>query len=269
MDELPALDLHLLAGSLGAEIHGLDLADVSAGKLDAIWQAFLKHHVLVFRDQKLEPQQQIEFGQRLGELFVHPIVPHLEGYPEIVPIQNFGKKRSLTEVWHSDVTFDPTPPLASALLAIELPPYGGDTIFANQHAVYDSLSAGMKAMLGGLRAIHTGAGLGAAAGKGESWREQGQLHPVVRTHPETGRPALYVNPAFTVAFEDMTVAESAPLLRYLFSAAHVPDVCYRHRWLPGDLVMWDNRSVQHYAVHDHGDAARTMHRITIKGDAPR
>ena len=258
-----------LAGSLGAEIRGCDLAHLEDGEFERIHAAFLEFHVLAFRDQKLEPAQQIEFGARWGELYVHPIVPHLEGFPEIVPIANYGKKRSLTEVWHSDVSFDPTPPMASALRAVELPPYGGDTIFANQHAAYEGLSDGMKRMLKGMRAIHTGSGLATASGKGESWREHGQTHPVVRIHPETGRPALYVSPAFTVAFEDMTRAESEPLLHFLNEAGHAPDVTYRHRWQAGDMVMWDNRSVQHFAVHDHGDATRTLHRITIKGDVPR
>ncbi len=264
-----SIDVNPLSGSLGAEIRGLDLADVDPAEFAAIQSAFLEHHVLAFRDQKLTPEQQIAFGRRWGELSIHPIVPHLDGHPEIVPITNSGKKRSLTEIWHSDVSFDPTPPKASGLLVVEVPPFGGDTLFANQHLAYDRLSGGMKAMLSGLRAIHSGAGLGAAMGKAETWREHGQVHPVVRTHPETGRPALYVNPGFTVAFEDMTIAESKPLLDLLHAAGHAPDVCYRHRWQPGDLVMWDNRSVQHHAVHDHGDAIRTMHRITIIGDAPR
>ena len=264
-----SIDIHRLSGSLAAEIRGVDLAQLESSEFDAIHTAFLEHHVLAFRDQKLSPEQQIAFGKRWGELYVHPIVPHLDGHPEIVPITNFGKKRSLTEVWHSDVSFDPTPPMASGLLAVELPPFGGDTLFANQHLAYDRLSAGMKAMLAGLRATHSGAGLGAATGKADDWREQGQSHPVVRTHPETGRRALYVNPGFTVAFDDMTIAESKPLLDLLHEIGHAPDVCYRHRWQAGDFVMWDNRSVQHHAVHDHGDAPRTMHRITIVGDAPR
>jgi len=264
-----SIDVNRLCGSLGAEIRGVDLASLEPADFDAIRRAFLEHHVLAFREQKLTPEQQIAFGRRLGELYIHPIVPHLDDHPEIVPITNFGKRRSLTEVWHSDVSFDPTPPMASGLLAVELPPFGGDTLFANQHLAYDRLSDGMKSMLSGLRATHSGAGLGAATGKGDDWREQGQLHPVVRKHPETGRRALYVNPAFTVAFLDMTIAESRPLLDLLHEAGHAPDICYRHRWLPGDLVLWDNRSVQHYAVHDHGDATRTMHRFTVVGDQPR
>lgn len=270
---------HPLTGTLGAEIRGIDLADLAQSEFEAIRAAFLEHHVLVFRDQKLTPEQQIEFGQRFGSLYVHPIVPHLENHPEIVPITNNGKARSITEYWHSDVSFAPEPPCASGLLAIELPPRGGDTLFSDQHIAYERLSEGMKEMLGGLRALHTGQGLAystaQAAGNADakaaskSWKTNAQAHPVVRTHPETGRKALYVNPSFTVAFENMTIAESQPLLRFLYKAGQSPDLCFRHRWLPGDLVLWDNRSAQHYAVHDHGDAPRIMHRITICGDAPR
>ena len=264
-----SLETKPLSGSLGAEILGVDLARLEAPEFGQIREAFLEHHVLVFRDQKLTPEQQIEFGRLWGELFIHPIVPHLPDYPEIVPIVNSGKRKSLTEIWHSDVSFSAKPPMASGLLAVTLPSYGGDTIFANQHKAYDLLSEGMKTMLDGLRAIHSGTGLASASGKRDAWKEHGQDHPVVRTHPETGRKALYVSPAFTVALEDMTLEESRPLLGYLNEAGHAPDVCYRHRWQTGDLVLWDNRSVQHYAVHDHGKAERTMHRITIMGDTPR
>jgi len=266
---MTSIDVVPLSGSLGAEVRGVDLASLGAGGFEAVHAAFLEHHVLAFRDQKLTPKQQIAFGRRFGELHVHPIVPHLPGYPEILAIVNLGKARTITETWHSDVSFERTPPMASGLYAIELPAAGGDTLFANQHEAWERLSDGMKHLLGGLRAIHTGAGLGAVTGKGDAWREHAQTHPVVRTHPESGRKALYVNPAFTVAFESMTVAESQPLLRFLYEAGHAPDLCYRHRWLPGDLVLWDNRSVQHYAVHDHGDAPRTLHRVTVIGDEPR
>jgi taurine dioxygenase len=264
-----AIHVRPLSGTLGAELRGLDLANLEAHEFAAIHAAFLGHHVLAFRDQKLTPDEQIAFGRRFGELHVHPIVPHIEGHPEIIAIVNLGKARTITETWHSDVSFERKPPMASALYARTLPPVGGDTLFANQHVAYERLSGGMQAMLAGLRAIHTGAGLGAATGRSEAWREHAQTHPVVRIHPETGRRALYVNPGFTVAFEDMTLAESQPLLRFLYEAGHTPDLCYRHRWLPGDLVLWDNRSVQHYAVHDYGEAKRTLHRVTIVGDEPR
>ncbi|MCG8591301.1 MAG: TauD/TfdA family dioxygenase [Proteobacteria bacterium] len=264
-----SLDCVRLSGALGAEVRGVDLAAVDEPLFEEIHRAFLEHHVLVFRDQKLTPEQQIEFGERWGELHIHPIVPHLKGYPPILAIVNLGKQRAITEIWHSDVTFAETPPMASLLYAIDVPEAGGDTLFANQHAAYERLSPGMKALLDGLRAVHSGRGLGAATGKAEEWQLQGQLHPVVRTHPETGRKALFVNLAFTVGFEDMTAEESHPLLHYLCRQAVTPDVTMRHAWRKGDLVMWDNRSVQHYAVHDYGDAARTLHRVTVIGDAPR
>ncbi|MDX1650342.1 MAG: TauD/TfdA family dioxygenase [Myxococcota bacterium] len=263
------LDLTRLSGALGAEIRGVDLAEVTDGLFARIHRAFLAHHVLVFRDQKLTPEQQIAFGSRFGTLHVHPIVPHLPGHPPILPIVNRGKRRTITEVWHSDVTFEARPPMASLLYALELPEAGGDTMFANQHRAFERLSPGMQRLLEGLRAVHTGRGLAAVTGKGDDWREHGQLHPVVRTHPETGRKALFVNRGFTVAFEDMTPPESRPLLDFLVAHATAPDLVDRHRWLPGDLVMWDNRSVMHYAVHDHGDAPRTLHRVTVEGDVPR
>lgn len=267
---MPApLEVVRLAGSLGAEVRCADLADLPAEHVESIHRAFLEHHVLAFRDQKLDPDQLVAFGRRLGTLFVHPIVPHIPGHPEVIEIRNRGKRHTITEVWHSDVTFDPRPPMASALYALEVPEAGGDTLFANQHLAYERLSPGLKHLLDGLRAVHSGRGLGAVVGKGEAWRNQGQLHPVVRTHPETGRRALFVNRGFTVAFEDMTPAESRPLLELLFERATTPDLTCRHRWRPGDLVMWDNRSVQHYAIHDHGDAPRVLHRITVEGDAPR
>jgi taurine dioxygenase len=264
-----AIQIVRLAGALGAEVVGADLADLDEPSFGAIHKAFLDHHVLLFRDQKLSSGQLVGFGERWGTLFIHPIVPHLDGVPEVIPIVNRGKRRTITEVWHSDVSFSERPPMASALYALEVPEAGGDTLFANQHAAYDGLSPGLQRMLDGMRAVHSGSGLGAVVGKGADWKEHGQLHPVVRTHPETGRKALYVSPGFTVALEDMERDESLPLLELLFDRATRPDLTMRHHWRPGDLVMWDNRSVMHYAIHDHGDARRVMHRITVEGDVPR
>jgi len=261
-----------LSGALGAEVRGLDLAHLSDEQFAAIRAAFLEHHVLVFREQRLTPEQQIAFGQRFGELHVHPIVPHLDGYPPILAIPNLGKKRTITEIWHSDVTFEEKPPLASILYAVEVPDVGGDTMFANQHLAYERLSPGMQRLLAPLKAVHSGGGL-AAATRGrpgaEAWKLQGQHHPVVRTHPETGRKALFVSRAFVVGLADMTPHESEPLLSYLYAHCTTPDLTMRHSWRKGDVVMWDNRSVQHYAVHDYGDARRTMHRVTVIGDVPR
>ncbi len=266
-----ALDIQPLAGHLGAELRGVDVAQLDESgdrAFEALRRAFLEHHVLVLRDQKLAPEQLIAFGRRWGPLLVHPIVPHIEGYPEVIEIRNLGKRRTITEVWHSDVTFAERPPAISMLHALEMPAAGGDTLFANQHEAYERLSKGMQGLLDGLRAVHTGAGLGSVFGKGDDWRTHGVVHPVVRTHPETGRKALYVNAAFTVAFEDMTPEESRPLLRFLLDGGTLLDLTVRHAWRPGDLVMWDNRSVMHHAIHDHGDATRTLHRITVEGDEP-
>jgi len=258
-----------LSGALGAEVHGVDVTALAPPDFEAVHQLFLEHHVLVFRDQKLTPEQQIDFGERWGPLLIHPIIPHVPDHPPIVAIENLGKRRTLTEFWHSDVTFEPRPPAVTLLYALDIPPAGGDTLFANQHAAYDRLSPGMKQMLEGMRAVHSGRGLGTTAGKGEAWAHQGEVHPVVRTHPETGRKALFVNSGFTIAFEDMTAEESRPLLSQLCRQAVTPDLTMRHGWHEGDLVMWDNRSVQHYAIHDHGDTPRRLHRVTVEGDTPR
>ncbi len=262
------LDTVRLSPSLGAEVRGVDVSDVDGALFEAIHRAFLEHHVLLFRDQKLTPEEHIAFGARWGSLHVHPIVPHLPGYPPILVIPNLGKKRAITENWHSDVTFEARPPMGSLLYAREVPEPGGDTMFANQHLAYERLSPGLQKLLGGLRAVHGARRLARASGEEPDWKHQVQLHPVVRTHPETGRKALFVNGSFTLGFEDMTEEESRPLLDFLYARASAPDVSFRHSWRRGDLLMWDNRSVQHYAVHDYGEATRTMHRVTVDGDEP-
>jgi len=260
-----------LSGSLGAQISGVDLAHLADEDFAAIRAAFLEHHVLTFRGQDLSPEQQIAFGERFGPLQIHPIVPHMEGYPPILEIKNHGKQKTITEIWHSDVTFADEPPMASALYAVEVPSAGGDTLFSNQHEAYERLSPGMKSMLEGLSAVHSGGGLASAARSGAGttdWALQGRRHPVVRTHPENHEKALYVNPAFVVGLADMTRKESEPVLSFLYEHCTRPDLTMRHRWEKGDLVIWDNRSVQHFAVHDYGNEPRTMHRVTVEGDEP-
>ena len=260
-----------LAGSLGAQVHDLDLVELEAAGFAEVQRLFLEHHVLVFRDQKLSPEQQIAFGERWGSLLIHPIIPHVEGHPPVIAIENLGKHRTLTEFWHSDVTFERCPPSISMLYALEIPAAGGDTLFANQHAAYERLSPGMKTLLEGLEAVHSGGGLASATRGGEAgpaWAVQGRRHPVVRTHPESQKKALYVNPAFVVGLADMTRKESEPLLAFLYAHCTRPDLTMRHRWEKGDLVIWDNRSVQHFAVHDYGTQNRTMHRVTVNGDEP-
>jgi taurine dioxygenase len=271
-----------VSGTIGAEIHGLDLAapldDDIVGRLR---DAFNEHQVIFFREQRLTPQQQIAFGRRFGELGTHPYVEGTADHPEIIEIiteaddrMNFGGG------WHSDVTFLPEPDLGSILYAVELPPFGGDTLFASQLAAYDALSETMKALLDGLVGVHSAGPQYGAAGystQSSAMATTGAAdaaasrveHPLVRTHPETGRKGLYVNPAFTIGIKGMHRAESKALLAFLFAHATAEKRTCRFRWRPGSVAMWDNRSVQHFALHDYRGHRRVMRRITIRGDRPR
>jgi len=257
-----------LAGSLGAQIDGVDLSKPLADAImDLLKAAFLDHGVLVYPRQELTPEQQAAFAARWGELHLMPTLDsRLDGHPAIVEINFRGAKPS-TDTWHTDMSMNERPPMATFLLARQIPPAGGDTMFANQYLAYDQLSDGMKAMLEGLGAMHDGARFGPAAGL-DPEKLPTSVHPVVRTHPETGRKALYVNAIFTRRFENMTVDESAPLLNWLFAYCSQPNFTFRHRWSVGDLVMWDNRCVQHFAIADYDSTQRTMNRATVLGDRP-
>jgi taurine dioxygenase len=285
MNTLPTrtetIDIKPLSGVLGAEISGVDLSrPIDDRSADEIRAAFLTHHVLTFPNQRLDPEQQMRFGHLFGELDSHPFVEGSAEHPEVLDIitqpddrANFGGG------WHTDVTFLDEPDLGSILYAVDLPPVGGDTLFANQHAAYEALSPTMQNMIDGLVAVHS-AGPQYAQG-GQSTKSKAMKtknadlagrrveHPVVRTHPETGRKSLYVNRAFTIGIAGMHGGESRALLDYLFKhAVHERFTC-RVRWEPGTLTMWDNRCVQHYALHDYAGASRHMRRITVKGDRPR
>jgi len=266
--EQGAIPVVPIGGAMGARIDGLDLAKpLSGSDLAQLKQAFLDFHVLHIPGQgHLTPDQQIAFGRLWGELHYTPTPDHcLPGYPEILVLETEGAP-STTDKWHSDVTMDECPPMGSILLGRTIP-VGGDTIFANQYLAYDALSEGMKQMLDGLRAVHNGDVFGPAGGIDPATLPS-NLHPVVRTHPETGRKALFVNTIYTSRFEDMTVEESLPLLNYLRTHSVQPNFTFRHRWTEGDLLMWDNRCLQHFAVADYGTQRRTMHRIAILGDRP-
>jgi taurine dioxygenase len=279
-------DVTPIAGACGAEIHGMDISqDLSDEAIQAIRTALLDHLVVFFRDQDLTPDQHVAFGRRFGELNIDRFVVPMEGHPEIMVVLkeadetlNFGK------VWHSDTTFQEEPAMGSILYGVEIPPYGADTMWANQYLAYETLSDGMKAMLEGLRAVHTArAGYGKAAldkrfdsikrsmkirRDQEDLAESEVSHPIVRTHPETGRKALYVNAAYTDRIEGMTVDESKPILDYLYARCVRPEFTCRFGWSKGAVAFWDNRSAQHYPINDYNGFRREMHRVTVCGDRP-
>ncbi len=249
------IDVTPVSGSLGGLVSGVDLCDLDDARFGAVEEALWRLQVLVFRDQYLAIDDHLALGRRFGPLHTHPAVAGVEGHPEVLRLRNLGKEKTITQVWHSDVSCEREPPSISILRAVEVPPAGGDTLWANQYAALERLSPGLRAILAPLRALHRGFGLEAT-------------HPVLRTHPETGRQALYVNGGFTYAFEGMTERESRPLLDYLVGLGSSLDLTMRHTWAPGDVVMWDNRCVMHYAIHDYDDAPREMHRVTVCGEAP-
>jgi taurine dioxygenase len=261
------LQIRPVAPSVGAEIRGVDVNAIGDAAFAAIQDAFREHRLLVIKDQQLSPEQLMAWGERWGQLHVHPLTPHLDGYPPVQAIKNTGKKTTLNEHWHTDMSFEPTPPKITMLHALEIPPVGGDTAFSDQHLAYDSLSPGLKAMLDGVRAVHASEALARIMGK-DPREAPRAVHPVFRTHPDTGRKALYVCRAFTQHFEGMSREESRGLLDFLFDRSVRPDFTHRHKWEEGDLVLWDNRSLLHYAIHDHGDEPRLLHRVTVLGEVP-
>lgn len=290
------IEVEPVAGALGAEIRGADLSrPLTDGTLTDLREAYLEHLVLFFRDQRLTPDRHKALGRCFGELYVYPDyepgaarLAAIEGDPEIIELRKEpGDRANIGHRWHSDLSFEPSPPLGSILYALEVPRYGGDTLFANQYLAYDALSGGMKALLGGLEAVHDdvhvihpgldpaqllGAGLDAGAipaAKGNGSRPlTASSHPVIRTHPETKRKALYVNLSYTRRFSGMTVEESRPLLEYLFAHSARPDFTCRFRWRRHSLAFWDNRCALHFALNDYQGQRRVMQRVTIKGDRP-
>jgi taurine dioxygenase len=269
-----------IAGALGAEVHGADLAKpLGAEQLAEIRRAWLEHLVIFFRDQPLEPAQFLAFARSLGTPIEYPFVKGLDGYPEIIEVKKLERERvNFGGIWHSDTAYLARPPMGSMLLGREVPPVGGDTLFANMYLAYEALSDGMKKLLDGLRAINSSANADVSRtredrvksdGRDDARREYMAEHPVVRTHPETGRRALYVNVAHTARFADMTAEESAPLLHYLYQhQVRVEHTC-RFAWKPGSIAFWDNRCAQHNAVNDYQGYGRLMYRITLAGDPPR
>ncbi|HVY87362.1 MAG TPA: TauD/TfdA family dioxygenase [Hyphomonadaceae bacterium] len=271
-----------LSPVLGAEIEGVDLSKpLSNAQFDDIHSAFLKHHVIFFRDQALTPDQHLAFGRRWGTLNVHPYVKGMASHPEILEINKEPSDRvNFGGGWHSDMSFLEEPALGSILHAIEAPEVGGDTLFASQYAAWDALSPGLKKTLEGLNAIHSAAEEYGAGGHSSAKRVSMESevvgddvpeyeHPVVRTHPETGRKGLYINPAFTLRFAGWSAKESRPLLSYLFEVSRRESYTCRFRWRQGSVAMWDNRCVWHYALNDYHGQRRHMRRVTVNGDKVR
>jgi taurine dioxygenase len=273
-----SLEITRIGGVIGAEIHGVDLArPLPDGAVAAIRQVLLDHLVVFFRDQHLTSAQYSAFARRIGTPIEYPFVPGIDGFPEITPvIKRPDQTINFGGVWHSDTTYLPQPPMATLLLARELPATGGDTLFANQYLAYETLSDGMKAILAGLRGVSRSDKAEASRTREDRARNvttpKAVLtaeHPAVRTHPETGRKALFVNIAHTARFAGLTEDESLPLLSFLWRHQSRPDFTCRFTWTPGALALWDNRCAQHLAVNDYQGQRREMHRITLAGDSPR
>lgn len=271
------ISVHPIAGALGAEIHGVDISRPLDSEVVAeIRQAFLDHLVIFFRDQKLAPQAQLAFAERFGQPMEYPQLKGLPECPLIIAVIKLEHERvNFGGVWHSDTTYLERPPMGSMLYAVEIPPYGGDTIFANQYLAYDTLSDGLKKTLDGLIGVNSSTKADVSKTREDRLRDAGaQLkalvaeHPVVRTHPETGRKALYVNAGHTMSFKGWTEDESKPLLDYLFAHQVRPEFTCRFRWERGSLAFWDNRCAQHNPVNDYHGFKRVMHRVTLAGDRP-
>jgi taurine dioxygenase len=268
-----------IAGALGAEIAGVDLAtDLDDETVAALRHAWLEHLVLFFRDQDLPPARFLAFARRFGDPIEYPFVKGLDDFPEIIPVLKLETERvNFGGIWHSDTAYLDVPPMASMLVARDVPPAGGDTEFANMYLAYATLSDGMKRLLDGLVAVNSSAAADVSrtredrlkdSARADARKEYTAAHPVVRVHPETGRRALYVNVAHTVRFEGMTEEESAPLLQYLYRHQVRPELTCRFRWRPGSLAFWDNRCAQHNAINDYHGQRRLLHRITLAGDKP-
>ncbi len=268
-----------LTGALGAEILGIDLTeDLSEASFGEIRKALADHGFILFRDQDLTPEQHIAFAERWGKINVNRFFTAVEGYPSIAEVRKEPKHaRNIGNAWHSDHSYDAVPALGSLLYAREVPAFGGDTVFASMYGAYEALSEGLKATLRSLKAEHSSRHVFGQTAKGTYGGDlddrfhnpeqatQDAVHPVVIRHPDSGRPALYVNPGFTLGIQGWSREESKALLDYLYAQATRPENLCRVRWQPGTLAIWDNRATWHYAVNDYPGERRLMHRITLEG----
>jgi alpha-ketoglutarate-dependent taurine dioxygenase len=291
----PALDVGLevrhLSGTIGAEID-IDVRDLTDEQVAAIRDVWLRRRVVFFQEQHLTPAEHLAFARRFGEPTEgHPVVPGIAEHPEVFEI-DYTTSRDLYATygdvasyergisWHTDVTFVPRPPLGSILRAVEVPDHGGDTLFSDQVAAFASLSSSLQDFLRGLTAVHDGTKqfkgildlVGEGRWEGETFSADSlkpSVHPVVRTHPETGEEILFVNPGFTNRIAELSLPESDALLAFLHAHSVRDQHVVRHHWRTGDIGFWDNRSTQHAVAGDFGDAHRVIQRITLRGDEPR
>lgn len=268
-----------IAGALGAEIGGVDLSGpLQTADVAAMRKALLDHLVIFFRDQDLTPDDFMVFAEAFGTPVEYPLLKGIAGHPTITEIVKLEDERNnFGGIWHSDTTYLECPPMGSMLYALEVPPYGGDTLFANQYLAYETLSEPLRKFLDGLTAINTSAKADVSKTREDMIRNAGDNapaqdflseHPVVRTHPETGRHSLYVNVAHTSHFKGMTESESRPILDFLFRHQVRPEFTCRFSWRRGSLAFWDNRATQHNPINDYHGFRRVMRRITLAGDRP-
>jgi taurine dioxygenase len=271
------IEVRPLSDALGAEIFGVDVSKPLAEPVvTEIRQAFLEHLVVFFRDQQLTPQQQLEIASLFGEPMVYPQLKGLADCPLVTPVIKLEHERNnFGGVWHTDTAYLDRPPMASLLYALETPPRGGDTLFANQYLAYETLPASTRDELDQLIAVNTSTKAAAQRTREERQRDSGDRlqvlearHPAVRTHPETGRKSLYVNVGHTTHFEGRSGPESEQLLAALFEHQIRPQFTCRFKWRPGSLAFWDNRCTLHFPVNDYHGSRRVMHRVTLAGDKP-
>jgi taurine dioxygenase len=274
------IEVKPISGALGAEIAGVDMArDLDDEVVAEVRHALLDHLVIFLRNQKATPQQQLAFARRFGQPIEYPQLKGLPEAPMITPVVKLEHERhNFGGIWHSDTTYLAEPPMGSMLLAREVPPYGGDTMFANQYLAYEALSDGLRKTLDGLVGVSSSAKADVSrtredalkqAGAGATPKTLQAEHPIVRTHPETGRKALYTSDAHTACIKGWTEAESLPLLRFLWQHQVRPEFTCRFRWEVGSLAFWDNRCAMHNPINDYHGFRRVMHRITLAGDKPR
>jgi taurine dioxygenase len=272
------IEVRPLAGALGAEVVGVDMArDLDDNAVKEVRQALLDYLVIFLRDQKVTPQEQVAFARHFGEPMEYPQLRGLPEAPLITPVVKLEHERNnFGGIWHSDTTYLAEPPMGSMLLALEVPPYGGDTMFANQYLAYQALSDEIKKTLHGLIGVNTSAKAEVSKTAEDQMKAAGAErkvligeHPLVRTHPETGRKALYTSDAHTASIKGWTENESLPLLKFVWEHQVKPEFTCRFRWQPGSLAFWDNRCTMHNPVNDYHGFRRVMHRVTLKGDVPR